>query len=541
MKKSNTNKDIMTPFTVLYDFASSSCVMRGRVCTTNEDKSIEVVCLDGVHCMANKIMQLYQKYGSDCVNYLQEAAAFCLYDIKKQQLLVARDRVGEKQLYYAQLPTGIVFGSSLSDVLVYIKHPQIRAHALAQPIRHNFPIDLQHTWIEQIKRLRAGEYAVIDPDGLRLHTYWKRNHTPTYEGTKEQAIVEVQRIIRASVQRCMETDEPVAVLLSGGIDSTSLAFFAKECKKEVHVISAGYKGWHDCDERLVARKFAKELGLIYHEVELDAADFQSLFDEYVPYIDEPCFDVSSMSQFALYKKAAEMGFKVILSGLGGDELFYSYKDDNAQAYAMQLRREFNACFPVKKYWRRYLSFVFRNWRYILKSNYPVANDDSLPTSWTYRDYAKFASTALLQYNEGNICFADIDVQYHFPYLAGVNEIYDFKFATFANQMCVYLGNKMGAANGVELRYPLLDVELVEFLDTLPLDIKYDPNCPKRFQKEVMNGLLPDYILYARKRGFEPPWEFIREMCDGYKYEKLQSNYVFFNSMMADKLIKRFFS
>lgn len=522
-----------------YNFVSSTCSMQGKV-LYSADYSIQVVYQDGDHQMAEQIIPLYEQFGVYCIKHLQGAIAFCLYDANKQQLLVSRDRIGEKQMYYAQLPTGVVFSSSLNDVLQHVKRPQIRAHELAQPIRHNYPIDLQHTWIEQIKRLRAGEYAVVDADGMRLRTYWKRDYTPTFNGTKEQAITEVQRIIRASVKRCMQADGAVAVLLSGGIDSTTLALFAKECQKEVHVISAGYKGQYACDERVVARRFADDHGLIYHEVELDANDFQSLFDEYVQYIDEPCFDVSSMSQFALYKKAAEMGFKVILSGLGGDELFYSYKDDNAQAYAMQLCRDFDACFPLKRNWRKYLRFLSKNWRYVLMANHPILEDDKLPTPWTYNDYKKFASTASLQYDGETILFRDTDVQVpSFPYTAGVNEVYDNKFATFANQLCVYLGNKLGAANGVELRYPLLDVELIEFLDSLPLEIKFDPKASKRFQKEVMHGLLPDYILYARKRGFEPPFDFIWKMCGQYKYKMLKSSHVFFNSMMADKLLTQY--
>ena len=496
---------------VVYDFVSSTCNLQGNV-LRNLDHSIQVVTQDGSHQMAEQIIPLYKQYGCECVKHLRGPISFCLYDSNKKLLLVSRDRVGEKQMYYAQLPTGVVFGSSLKEVLQHIKSPQLRAHELAQPIRHNYPIDLQHTWIEQIKRLGAGEYALVNADGLRLYTYWKRNHTSSFTGTKEQAIAEVQRIICASVKRCMQADGPVAVLLSGGIDSTTLALFAKECQKEVHVISAGYKGQHACDERVVARRFAEEHGLIYHEVELDVNDFQSLFDEYVPYIDEPCFDVSSMSQFALYKKAAEMGFKVILSGLGGDELFYSYKDDNAIAASLQLRREFDACFPLKKHWRQYLRFMAKHWRYVLMANHPILEDDKLPTPWTYEDYKKFASKASLICDNRTINFSDVNVQpSSYPYTATVNEVYDNRFASFANQLCVFLGNKLGEACGVELRYPLLDSELVEFLDTLPLEMKFDPKVSKKFQKEVMHGLLPDYILYARKRGFEPPFTFVREM------------------------------
>ena len=528
----------MNAYTALYDFISFSCTLQGSM-LHNTDNTIQVVYQDSEYQVAEQIIPLYEQYGVDCIKHLRGTLSFCLYDANKKHLIVARDRIGEKQLYYAQLPTGIVFGNKLSDVLQYIKRPQIRVHELAQPIRHNYPIDLQHTWIEQIKRLRAGEYAVVDADGMRLRSYWKRDYTPTFGGTKEQAIAEVQRLIRASVKRCMQADGPVAVLLSGGIDSTTLALFAKECQQEVHVLSAGYKGQYACDERSVAKRFADEHELIFHEVELDANDFQSLFDEYLPYIDEPCFDVSSMSQFALYRKASEMGFKVILSGLGGDELFYGYKDDNALAHAFQLRREFDACFPLKKSWRKYLRFMAKNWRYVLMANHPILVDDKIPVPWTYLDYKKFANSAKLKFGDEIIYLANIDVQSKFSYTSEVNEVYHHKFSTFANQLCVYLGNRLGAANGVELRYPLLDVELIEFLDSLPLEMKFDSKISKRFQKEVMHGLLPNYILYANKRGFEPPFDFIWKMCGQYKYQMLQSDHVFFNSMMADKLLTQY--
>ncbi len=523
--------------TVYFDYKTHECSIEGNVDKNKDDKIIiQEISVNNAH---SKIRSTYIEYGISCVSHVRDSSAFYLYDSNKQLLLIARDRLGIVQMYYSLLPTGVMFSTSLSELQKCIKNQQIRAHELAQPIRHNYPIDLQHTWIEQIKRLRAGEYAVVDADGMRLRSYWKRDYTPTFGGTKEQAIAEVQRLIRASVKRCMQADGPVAVLLSGGIDSTTLALFAKECQQEVHVISAGYKGQFACDERSVAKRFADEHGLIYHEVELDANDFQSLFDEYVPYIDEPCFDVSSMAQFALYNKAAEMGFKVILSGLGGDELFYSYKDDNALAHAFQLRREFDACFPLKKNWRKYLRYMAKNWRYVLMANHPILEDDKLPTPWIYTDYKKFASSASLEYDGEIIRFNDIDVEPHFSYHAGVNEVYDHKFATFANQLCVYLGNKLGAANGVELRYPLLDVELIEFLDSLPLEMKFDPKVSKRFQKEVMQGLLPDYILYARKRGFEPPFDYIWKMCGQYKYQWLKADHIFFNSMMADKLLTQY--
>ena len=115
-------------------------------------------------------------------------------------------------------------------------------------------------------------------------------------------------------------------------------------------------------------------------------------------------------------------------------------------------------------------------------------------------------------------------------------MYDLLALTFAVNMCVYMADKMSAANGVEARYPFLLPELWEFMDSLPIEMKFDINQPKRFQKEMMADILPDNILYAKKRGFEPPFEFIRLMCDIYKYKHIQASHVFFNSMVADRII-----
>ena len=459
----------------------------------------------------------------------------CEYNAKNRELRVARDKIGEQTLYYAQLPTTVIVATDMKDILPHIAYPKINMLNLAQPIRYNYPIDLQQTWIEQIKRVRAGEKLTIDQKSIRSRIYWKRDHTPTFKGTKEEALAEALRLLRKSVKECIETSEgPVAVLLSGGIDSTSLAALTKEIQQEVHVISAGYKGndYTACDERPVAKQFAKEKELIYHEIELDVNDFQSYLDEVIPYLDEPCFDINCMVQYALYRKASELGFKTILVGLGGDELFYSYDIRHREVEAIRLRNEFNQLYPVRKHWKQYLHFVAKHYKHLLLPNHPARIDESMLTAWTYEDYKRFASDAMLDGEH----FSDYDVHVAFPEDTTIQSMYDFVGSAFAVNMCVYMANKMSAANGVEVRCPILSPELVEFMDLLPMDMKYDANQPKRFQKEMMAGILPEYILHAKKRGFEPPTEFIRKMCCMYKYKQIQASHVFFNSMVADRII-----
>jgi len=489
------------------------------------------------------IIEKYMTYGFECPRHIKGTFAFCIFDKEKQTLLAARDRLGEKSLYYSQLPSGFIFSTSLKEIIKEIKYPIIDVLQFSLPIRYNFPIDLEQTWISQIKRVKAGEYLIVDKDGIQKKQYWKRDHSPLFKGTKEEAIKESLHLMRQSVKRCIDTaDGPVAVLLSGGIDSSSLAVFTQEFQNEVHVISAGYKGnaYTVCDERKVAKRFAQERGYIYHEAELDVNDFVSILDELIPFLDEPCFDVSCMAQFALYKKAAEMGFKVILSGLGGDEQFYSYSYHNKIIKALELRRQFLNFYPVKKHKIEYLRFLKKNWKYVLLPNHPVLMDESIPIQWTYQDYQLFAENAALCLNDSTIFFKDIDVHFSFPQSADTNFVYDFMMSTFASQLCVYLGNKLCEANGVQFRCPLLDSDLVEFLDSIPLEMKFDINKPKQFQKDILSGIVPDYILYAEKRGFEPPFEFIKAICSKYKYKHFNAEHCFFNSMVADRILDNLF-
>lgn len=459
----------------------------------------------------------------------------CEYDAKRKELKVARDKIGEQSLYYAQLPTSVIVSTELKDILPHIAYPKINMLNLAQPIRYNYPIDLQQTWIEQIKRVRAGEELIIDQKGIRSRIYWKRDHTPTFKGTKQEALSEALRLLRKSVKECVETSNgPVAVLLSGGIDSTSLAVLTKELQQEVHVLSAGYKGnkYTAMDERPVAKKFAAEKGLIFHEVELDVNDFQTYLDKVIPYLDEPCFDINCMVQYTLFKRAAEMGFKTILMGLGGDELFYSYAIRHREVEAIQLRHRFNQLYPVRKHWKDYLDFVVKHYKHLLLPNIPARIDEAMLTAWTYDDYRRFVKDAHLN----NECFADVDVHVSLPENTTIQSMYDFVGATFAVNMCVYMANKLSQANGIEARFPILSSELVAFMDSLLMEMKFDMSQPKRFQKEMMAGILPDYILYAPKRGFEPPFEFIRAIAAKYQYKHIHSSHCFFNSMVADRII-----
>lgn len=525
----------------------------------NEDKTLVLICngeiynyLELKECLLAKghvfisdsdsetILHLYEEYGVECLSYLRGMFAFCLWNTKTKQLFSARDRVGEKGLYYAQIPSGVVFSTELKAIVkCNLEKVQLNTQVLAETIRYNYPINLRDTYIDQVKRLQAGEYALVDSLGIEIHNYWKRNLSPDFKGTKEEAKLEILRLLRESVSICLRSDVPVAVLLSGGIDSSAIAALAKECGREVHVITAGYKGQYACDERSIAKRFAQEKGLIYHEIELDASDFQNVFYEYTQYIDEPICDVSSMTQWLLYKKAKALGFTVLLGGLGGDELFYGYPSWNQHAESMKVRRAHLAIFPWKGMTKKYefIKFMFHNWKYVLYGGYPYKINDKSIVDWTYDDYKLFSTSAKLKFNGDEVHLKEIDVHQSFEDSNEViDRIYHHNFHNFMNGLCLYLADRLGMGNSVEIRSPMIDYKLVEFVSSLPIALKYKPNHPKCLLKEVLIDIVPDYILNAPKKGFTPPLEFINQMINIYQYKSFESDHVFFNSMLADRLL-----
>lgn len=141
--------------------------------------------------------------------------------------------------------------------------------------------------------------------------------------------------------------------------------------------------------------------------------------------------------------------------------------------------------------------MLKNYKHLLLPNHPARIDESMLTEWTFEDYKRFAKDATINGER----FADVDVHNSFSENTTIQDVYDFVGAAFAMNMCVYTANKLCHANGIEVRFPILASELVEFMDSLPMEMKFDINQPKRFQKEMMTGILPNYILSARKRGF----------------------------------------
>lgn len=540
-------------------------LQNGKQPIYNHDKSLVLVCngeiynyrelrkevaLQGYECATDSdcevILYLYEIYGLDCVNHLRGMFAFSLYDTRKQQLVVARDRIGEERVYYAEVPCGVVVSSELKAILKeYVPNPQLNMQALLEPMRFTGGVNQRNTFVEQIKRVLPGEMLVINAQGVQRRRYWQRRRTYDYAGTLEQSKERTLELMQEAVDLEMQSDVPIAVMLSGGIDSSAIAALAKRSGHEVHTITTGYTGAHAEDERSVAKRFAGEQGFIYHEIELSPQDYVDSFDELTSYLDEPMTDSTAIAQWAMFKKVKQSGFKVILGGMGGDELFYGYPTWNLLGDSFRLRREHESIFPwnskVKKlHWIR---FMMKNLRWALFAAYPHKLEDKSYGWWIHDDYYRFIKNATLTLGGETFSLEDYRyaVQKGFPICPQGKEvdcIYDDCIDTVMTQAYLYLSDRLAMGNSLEIRSPLLDYQLYEHVMSLPLEYKYVSGKPKQYLKDVLAGIVPDYILYAQKRGFTSPMSFVSNVAQQYQYQCFNSDYKFYNSVLADKILAK---
>ena len=503
---------------------------KGYECTTDSDCEV--------------ILYLYELYGLEFVHHLRGMFAFCLYDMKKQQLIVVRDRIGEERVYYAEVPCGVVISSELKTILQeYITQPELNMESLLAPIRFTGGIHPRNTWIEQIKRVLPGEMLIIDANGVQHKRYWERKRTYEYAGTLEQSKEKTLELMQEAVDLNMRSDVPIAVMLSGGVDSSAIAALAKRSGHEVHTITTGYTGKHAQDERDVAKRFAGEQGFIYHEIELSEQDYIDSFDELTSYLDEPMTDSTAIAQWAMFKKVKELGFKVLLSGMGGDELFYGYPAWNKLGESLRLRREHEALFPWKNKKTEWLRYVSKNLKWILQAGYPAKLDDHSYSWWLHDDYYRFLKNATLNINGETISLEDYRYKIQKGYSIcepgkEIDVIYDEAIETVMTQAYLYLSDRLCMGCSLEGRSPLLDYKLYEHVMSLPLEYKYVPGKPKQYMKDVLAGIVPDYILYASKRGFASPPSFVTHVAQHYQYQCFNSNYKFYGSVLADQLLAK---
>src|SRR5208282_2802408 len=270
---------------------------------------------------------LYEELGPQCLEKLRGMFAFALWDEKKKALLLSRDRVGIKPLYYSLTDKAIVFASEIKAILA---DPAINRR-LAPEIIDRFLSFLyvpgEETLLKGICKLAPGHYLLFKDGKAEIRQYWDLEFfKPSERPSLKDAENELSNLLAETVELHMIADVPVGVLLSGGVDSTAvLSCAAERTDKEISSFTVGFSDPDIADERPYARLAAETCGSRHHEMTITASDFAEFLPRYVWHMEEPVCEPPAIALYYVSKLARNY-VKVLLSGEGGDEAFAGYSN-----------------------------------------------------------------------------------------------------------------------------------------------------------------------------------------------------------------------
>jgi len=450
------------------------------------------------------IVHLYEEYGSRCVESLRGMFAFALWDGRRKQLLLARDRLGIKPLYYTETDGRFAFASELKALL---QLPEVERRLNWGAVNHLFTFlctPTSESIVAGVHKLEAGNLLVLSQGHApRIERYWDVEFDADHGRSEASLIEQLRSLLEESVRLHMVSDVPLGAFLSGGIDSSSVvAAMARLSSRPVKPFSIGFRE-PAYDEAVHARRVADALGTEHHELTLEPDVVDSL-EDIVWFLDEPFGDSSAIPTYMVSMLAATE-VKVVLSGDGGDELFAGY--DRYQVEARERRRE-----HAPAALRRILGLVGgllpegargRNFLRHLALDGTERYLDALTlfrAEEKRRLFLPQAAEQLLDDGPWRELRASLK-NGNGDWLAAL------QYADLKHYLPLDIFTKvdrMSMAHSLEARVPLLDHKLVEFAAGLPPEYRLREGVSKDLFKRAMRGLLPDTVIDRPKQGFAVP-------------------------------------
>lgn len=496
------------------------------------------------------IVHLYEEYGEECVQHLRGMFAFAIWDGPQKKLMLARDRLGIKPLFFGEVAGRLVFASELKALLTL---PELKRDLNWGSVSHLFSFlssPREESIIQGIHKLEPGYLlTVTSGQSPRVRCYWDVNFEPNQGRSEQDTIEELRELLDESVRLCMVSDVPVGAFLSGGIDSSAVvAMMARHSSRPVKTFSIGFAERvfdESAHASLIARTFATD----HHEIVLDP-DVSGIMDDLAWYLDEPFGDSSAIPTYMVSRLASRQ-VKVVLSGDGGDEIFAGY-----DKYLVEQRERRYRFLPAPL--RKIAGLVGgalpegAKGRNFLRHLGLHGADRYLHASTMFGQDEK---TALFQDGVAEQILAqDPWRQLRTSLGLGVTDgaaddsgrwLSRIQYLDIKNYLPLDILTKvdrMSMAHSIEARVPLLDHKLVEFAATIPPALKLKDGSTKHIFKQAMRGILPDSTIDRRKQGFAVPLgRWFRGELDGYVRDLLLSEKSrargIFNPQYIEKLLK----
>lgn len=482
------------------------------------------------HSDTEVLLAAYNVWGPDCLKRFRGMFAFALWDKEKKSLFLARDRCGEKPLFFKKEEDSFLFASELKGLLPLLEsRPKLDPKIIDMYLHYQF-VPEPFTLLECIQKLPAAHYLILSLENWNASPvcYWNLEHpsnifeVPT---DHNHILKNIRETLEESVKLTLRSDVPVGVALSGGIDSGMIAAFAQKHSPEpLHAFTIGYPGRPTFDERNQARQLGDWLGMIVHEVELPIESFVDFFPQLVRIMDEPIADPAAFGHYSVPKAAADLGIKALLTGIGGDELFWGY---SWVTQSIQINLQRRASNNLKVYdiiqnspsLQKLIKYTLgnlklpkniRNFLISLSEQKDIYTPKNQLRLWTCSpDFFDAFSKKNLIYGDRMANLDSCDV--FLPTEIGLRQeseipvaIIRMLFDTWLSSNCLTLGDRVSMAVGVETRLPFLDVRLIELVTTLRLLYPDHELGQKFWLRSALKGVLPDEVLSRPKAGFQPP-------------------------------------
>jgi asparagine synthase (glutamine-hydrolysing) len=459
------------------------------------------------------IVHQYEEYGESGIEGLRGMFAFAIWDQNQKKLLLARDRIGIKPLYYGLTPRSLVFGSEMKAVL---QDPEVTREILPSTIDRFLTFGYvpgEETLFKGIYKLPPGSFMVVKNGKTEVKQYWDLHFTSgsiTLKDAEEQLL----EILEESVRLHMISDVPVGFLLSGGVDSTAmLSLASRKTDRPISSYTVGFADSGIADERPFARLAAEKYGSEHHEISISSKEFADFLPQYVWHMEEPVCEPPAVALYYVSKLARNY-VKVLISGEGGDEAFGGYQNYRALLWIERIKR---VAGPLKGALSKALSLLYEviPWErlgkylplfdvpfesyyysrasspfYFFNAHYKDAYSDDF-CNQINKQRSLLPVTRLLSKNGSK------DVLSRMLYV-------DTK--TWLPDDLLVKADKMTMASSLELRVPLLDHKLLEFAAKLPSNFKVHGLTTKYIAKRALGKQIPAEILKRRKAGFPVPYE-----------------------------------
>jgi asparagine synthase (glutamine-hydrolysing) len=476
------------------------------------------------HSDTETLVHLWEEYGTDSPSHLRGMFAYAIWDRRKQQVFLARDRFGKKPLYYAAVPSGLYFGSELKCLRDSPIPWDLDEEALRLYFMFRYIPDPASPF-RAVRKVPAAGWLLYDSDGaVKQGKYW-RLPAPATEAqvgmTRAGAVEQLVSLFDESVRIRLMSDVPLGAFLSGGLDSTSVvaSMAQQNGGAPVRTFTIGFaeSQWNETElARLVAEQYKTD----HHEL-LVKPDCIELVETLTQHFDEPFGDSSAVPTLLVSRFAAQH-VKVALTGDGGDEIFAGYdtlrelqklrKWDRIPLPGRRVLAAMGEMLPYSAYGKNFLRTVSRSTalqRYFELNYVPYfLRKQLLRPEWMLPADAAFLtnrfSECLLQHEDDAILQA----------------MFFEALTNLTGDMLVKV-DRMSMAASLEVRSPLLDHRLAEFAMSLPLAWKLGPTQGKLILREALGPRLPNALLQAPKRGFAVPFaQWFRGPLRGYLEERL---------------------